>query len=128
MKDTGNTMECGACGKPISLTAKFCGKCGAPVKRPAPVVAEETSDAPLLQATLAELPVSTESVSDTGKEVQDLVLSLETPQPPAQHTSMLNIDLDDMWEKHKVKVQERRYADSTIKSKSTLDNDEPTPE
>lgn len=96
MKDTGNTMECGACGKPISLTAKFCGKCGAPVKRPAPVVAEETSDAPLLQATLAELPVSTESVSDTGKEVQDLVLSLETPQPPAQHTSMLNIDLDLM--------------------------------
>jgi len=96
MKDTGNTMECGACGKPISLTAKFCGKCGAPVKRPAPVVAEETSDAPLLQATLAELPVSTESVGDTGKEVQDLVLSLETPQPPAQHTSMLNIDLDLM--------------------------------
>ena len=96
MKDTGNTMECGACGKPISLTAKFCGKCGAPVKRPAPVVAEETSDAHLLQATLAELPVSTESVGDTGKEVQDLVLSLETPQPPAQHTSMLNIDLDLM--------------------------------
>jgi hypothetical protein len=23
---------------------------------------------------------------------------------------MLNIDLDEMWEKHKVKVQERRYA------------------
>lgn len=50
----------------------------------------------MLQATLAELPVSTESVGDTGKEVQDLVLSLETPQPPAQHTSMLNIDLDLM--------------------------------
>jgi hypothetical protein len=24
----------------------------------------------------------------------------------------LNIDLDEMWEKHKVKVQERRYAAS----------------
>jgi NTP pyrophosphatase (non-canonical NTP hydrolase) len=45
-----------------------------------------------------------------------------------QLAHMLNIDLDEMWEKHKVKVQERRYADSTIKSKSTLDNDEPTPE
>jgi hypothetical protein len=27
-----------------------------------------------------------------------------------QLAHMLNIDLDDMWEKHKVKVQERRYA------------------
>ncbi len=96
MKDTGNSMECGACGKPISLTAKFCGKCGAPVKRPAPVLAEETSDAPLLQATSAELPVSLESGSDTGKEVQDLVLTLETPQLTPQHSSMLNIDLDLM--------------------------------
>ena len=29
-----------------------------------------------------------------------------------QLAHMLNIDLDDMWEKHKVKVQERRYATS----------------
>jgi NTP pyrophosphatase (non-canonical NTP hydrolase) len=29
-----------------------------------------------------------------------------------QLAHMLNIDLDDMWEKHKVKVQERRYAAS----------------
>jgi hypothetical protein len=28
-------MDCIACGKPISITAKFCGKCGAPVKRSA---------------------------------------------------------------------------------------------
>lgn len=27
-----------------------------------------------------------------------------------QLAHMLNIDLDEMWEKHKVKVQERRYA------------------
>ena len=30
-----------------------------------------------------------------------------------QLAHMLNIDLDDMWEKHKVKVQERRYAASS---------------
>jgi NTP pyrophosphatase (non-canonical NTP hydrolase) len=29
-----------------------------------------------------------------------------------QLAHMLNIDLDEMWEKHKVKVQERRYAES----------------
>jgi NTP pyrophosphatase (non-canonical NTP hydrolase) len=37
-----------------------------------------------------------------------------------QLAHMLNIDLDEMWEKHKVKVQERRYAatstDQTDKS------------
>ena len=30
-----------------------------------------------------------------------------------QLAHMLNIDLDEMWEKHKVKVQERRYAASS---------------
>ena len=33
-------MDCVACGKPISITAKFCGKCGAPVKRQEAVLSE----------------------------------------------------------------------------------------
>ena len=36
-------MDCAACGKPISVTAKFCGKCGAPVKRPAKAPEAETA-------------------------------------------------------------------------------------
>jgi hypothetical protein len=32
---------------------------------------------------------------------------------------MLNIDLDDMWEKHKLKVQERRYAASITDQQQT---------
>ena len=97
MKDTGNTMECGACGKPISLTAKFCGKCGAPVKRPAPVAAEETANAPLLQAALADIPADTENnAKKSVAEVEDLVLTLDIPQPASEHASMLKIDLDLM--------------------------------
>ena len=96
MKDTGNTMECGACGKPISLTAKFCGKCGAPVKRPpAPAAAEETANAPLLQAALADIPADTENnAKKSVAEVEDLVLTLDIPQPASEHASMLKIDLD----------------------------------
>ena len=95
MKDTGNTMECGACGKPISLTAKFCGKCGAPVKRPAPAAAEETANAPLLQAALADIPSDTENnEKKSAAEVEDLVLTLDIPQPASEHASMLKIDLD----------------------------------
>ena len=90
-------MECGACGKPISLTAKFCGKCGAPVKRPAPVAAEETANAPLLQAALADIPVDKESsAKKSSAEVEDLVLTLDIPQPASEHASMLKIDLDLM--------------------------------
>ena len=90
-------MECGACGKPISLTAKFCGKCGAPVKRPAPAAAEETSNAPLLQAALANIPADTENnAKKSVAEVEDLVLTLDIPQPASEHASMLKIDLDLM--------------------------------
>jgi hypothetical protein len=32
---------------------------------------------------------------------------------------MLNIDLDEMWEKHKVKVQERRYAAASADGQQT---------
>ena len=95
MKDTGNTMECGACGKPISLTAKFCGKCGAPVKRPSPVAAEENANAPVLQAALADIPADTgNSAKKSAAEVEDLVLTLDIPQTVSDHSSLMNIDLD----------------------------------
>ena len=90
-------MECGACGKPISLTAKFCGKCGAPVKRPAPAAADENANAPLLQAAIADIPTDTESnAKKSVAEVEDLVLTLDIPQPASEHASMLKIDLDLM--------------------------------
>jgi NTP pyrophosphatase (non-canonical NTP hydrolase) len=40
-----------------------------------------------------------------------------------QLAHMLNIDLDDMWEKHKVKVQERRYAASSDGGQQTSPED-----
>jgi len=94
MKDTGINMECGACGKPISLTAKFCGKCGAPVKRS--VAAEaDASTPPLFQATSNEQSTPTEATTAAASaEVQDLVLTLETPTPLTEHASLLGIDLN----------------------------------
>lgn len=96
MKDTGINMDCGACGKPLSLTAKFCGKCGAPVKRPAPVAADETNTAPMLQPAFADMPAVADSSSTPAKEVEDLVLTLNIAPTDAKHSSMLKIDLDLM--------------------------------
>ena len=88
-------MECGACGKPISLTAKFCGKCGAPVKRPAPVAAEEMAEAPLLETVKVELPADADNGAQKSHPgVEDLVLTLDIPQAAPEHASMLKIDLD----------------------------------
>jgi len=88
-------MECGACGKPISLTAKFCGKCGAPVKRAAPAAAEETANAPLLQAALEDIPADKETnAKKSAAELEDLVLTLDVPEPASEHASVLKIDLD----------------------------------
>jgi len=59
-------MDCIACGKPISITAKFCGKCGAPVKRSAtpldePLVSEVNSDP---TAVLASQNMETNQVDE----------------------------------------------------------------
>ena len=89
-------MECGACGKPISLTAKFCGKCGAPVKRPTATEAN-TSSQPLFQTAPVDTPVQPEFQAVTAKtahEVQDLVLTLDAAAPSVEHASMLEIDLN----------------------------------
>ena len=110
MKDTGNTMDCVACGKPISLTAKFCGKCGAPVKRSAPAPAEDNPNASLLQTTLADLPPEPVPAAKTVKEVEDLVLTLDVAPANAEHASMLKIDLDLI-----VNQQEEAHQQSEIK-------------
>ena len=53
-------MDCAACGKPLSVTAKFCGKCGAPVKRPI-----KTPDADATNMGNAELAFDSTEVSST---------------------------------------------------------------
>ena len=82
MKDTGNKMDCVACGKPISITAKFCGKCGAPVKRDEPSPVDEASAAP---QALEPTPHQTEEVTFQNESIQnqstepldELVLTIE---------------------------------------------------
>jgi hypothetical protein len=88
-------MECVACGKPISITAKFCGKCGAPVKRAEPevketaVVEETTALAP---STVAS-PIETAS-SPSHDNVEDLVLTIDMPSAGADTHPVLHIDLN----------------------------------
>ena len=94
MKETGNNMDCVACGKPISITAKFCGKCGAPVKRQEAVlgdaaVPEEHAAAPVEYSTLPE----TVTPIPATKSVDDLVLTMELPAD-VDHASLLEIDLN----------------------------------
>lgn len=54
MKETGNNMDCVACGKAISITAKFCGKCGAPVKRSDAVVTDAAVNDDSLNVALVD--------------------------------------------------------------------------
>ena len=94
MKETGNNMDCVACGKPISITAKFCGKCGAPVKRQEAVlgdaaVPEEHAAAPVEYSTLPE----TVTPIPATKSVDDLVLTMEL-LADVDHASLLEIDLN----------------------------------
>jgi hypothetical protein len=94
MKDTGNNMDCVACGKPISITAKFCGKCGAPVKRQEAilgdaVVHEEHAAAPVEPS---KLPETVAPIPETNS-VDDLVLTMASPAD-VDHASLLEIDLN----------------------------------
>lgn len=94
MKDTGNNMDCVACGKPISITAKFCGKCGAPVKRQEAilgdaVVHEEHVTTPV-EHSAAPDPVAPMPATNA---IDDLVLTMELPAD-ADHASLLEIDLN----------------------------------
>lgn len=87
-------MDCAACGKPISVTAKFCGKCGAPVKRsgkPAEAEVPETAQGPVTPSTPAPAEAST-AAADT---VDDLVINLSpAPNLALDDTGMLDIDLN----------------------------------
>jgi hypothetical protein len=87
-------MDCVACGKPISITAKFCGKCGAPVKRQEAilgdaVVHEEHAAAPIEPS---KLPETVAPIPETNS-VDDLVLTMASPAD-VDHASLLEIDLN----------------------------------
>ena len=87
-------MDCAACGKPISVTAKFCGKCGAPVKRPGKATPAEQAE------TTDSGPSSSESASqDTlttaSERVEDLAIQLAPTSVPAlADQGLLHIDLN----------------------------------
>ena len=75
-------MDCVACGKPISITAKFCGKCGAPVKR---------------VAKPAEAPVSNEASTEPTQAPVEATAVDEmsfTLSPPEHMADMRDIDLE----------------------------------
>ncbi len=75
-------MDCVACGKPISITAKFCGKCGAPFKR---------------SAKPAEVTLTNESSSEPTQapaEVKPVDEMSFTLSPPEHMAEMSEIDLE----------------------------------
>ncbi len=92
-------MDCVACGKPISITAKFCGKCGAPVKRDEPSPADEASTAPqALEPTshaIEDVTHQNDSIQNQSTEpLSELVLTIDLPVATAEHKSLLEIDLN----------------------------------
>ena len=99
-------MDCVACGKAISITAKFCGKCGAPVKRSDAVVTDAAVNDDSVNVALVDAappavedrvaPSPTPEIVEqapSNHEVDDLVLTMELPAE-ADHASMLKIDLN----------------------------------
>ena len=92
-------MDCVACGKPISITAKFCGKCGAPVKRDELSPVDEASAVP---QSLEPTSHETEEVTHQNEFIQnqstgpleELVLTIDLPVVTAEHKSLLEIDLN----------------------------------
>ena len=105
-------MDCAACGKPLSVTAKFCGKCGAPVKRPtkAPEAdasnlanaelafdhADDTTTQTPVGAALAPSTPEPTSVpeTETSASVDELVIHLAPPPSVRDEQNLLNIDLN----------------------------------
>ena len=92
-------MDCVACGKPISITAKFCGKCGAPVKREEPSPVEEQSTEPTLLEPISEpQQENTQQIESTPSQseenLDELVLTIDLPVTTAEHKSILDIDLN----------------------------------
>ncbi len=92
-------MDCVACGKPISITAKFCGKCGAPVKREEPSPVEEQSTEPTSLEPISEpQQENTQQIESTPSQseenLDELVLTIDLPVTTAEHKSILDIDLN----------------------------------
>ena len=90
-------MDCVACGKPISITAKFCGKCGAPVKRVAKpaeaVLVNEPSLEPAVTAVEATAVEAT-AVEATAVEATAVDEMSFTLSPPEHMADMHDIDLE----------------------------------
>lgn len=86
-------MDCAACGKSVSVTAKFCGKCGAPVKRSTrPPEAEAAI--PSTATAVESMRAPAEALNQANATVNDLVISLTEPNQPMDHSGMLDIDLN----------------------------------
>jgi len=96
-------MDCVACGKPISITAKFCGKCGAPVKR----VAQPVED-PFVNEASAEPSVTIVEATP----VDEMSFTLSQPEHMAD---MRDIDLE--LPPKTSKVTPLAAAESTTESK-----------
>lgn len=116
MKETGNNMDCVACGKPISITAKFCGKCGAPVKRSEAPASQVPDEQPTLQAVQSqstnETPTQEVVAHITATEtVDDLVIQLDLPEV-TDHASLLKIDLN-------LPTETKQKASSTVQHEAT---------
>jgi hypothetical protein len=79
-------MDCIACGKPISITAKFCGKCGAPVKRSAMPL-----DAPLASEVNSEPTAVVDSLDIESSQVDEMTFKLS---PPDHMPDLRDINLD----------------------------------
>lgn len=79
-------MDCIACGKPISITAKFCGKCGAPVKRSA-----KPAEAPVANDVNSE-PTQVFAYQDIeDSQVDEMTFKLS---PPDHMPDMREINLE----------------------------------
>jgi len=79
-------MDCIACGKPISITAKFCGKCGAPVKRSATPL--ETP--PAIEVN-SEPTAVVDSLDVETNQVDEMTFKLS---PPDHMPDIRDINLD----------------------------------
>ena len=108
-------MDCVACGKPISITAKFCGKCGAPVKREESSPVEEKSTETTAVESTFQLPQENaqqieSTPSQSEENLDELVLTIDLPATSAEHKSILEIDLNLLPQEKPVTYQQSPEA------------------
>ena len=116
-------MDCIACGKPISITAKFCGKCGAPAKRSAKPV-----DAPVAaEVSLEPTPTLTTTVSPVetaAPQVDEMTFKLSPPEHMPDMRD-INLDLPDTVVETLVAVTTPAPAPAAKESVAHVDSDRP---